>query len=300
MPKFPKSFGPFREKLKIRTNFRKLMRTVMLNNFKVMLFPKERRVFQGILSNFRGLVSKNRGPRRAQHRNITNKTPKEKGERRTRQRVPSARRFNLDFGFFPSVLQDPRWGFQSCQGRSWQGSPGTTAGLRSFRNRINLHRNRAFRLAFGNLLAPAHRPPGPLSTHKLDALFVPLVQSRPTFRKEGLPASLGSRPRRNHIEAHLGNQNLFQPQENIPKVNLEVDNPRHDNRAAGGIEQISRSLVLLHNTKSREVLGRNNVARGPTIDQPDITSRGFQSLANVAHITLFRKPSPERTHGLRG
>ena len=108
MPKFPKSFGPFREKLKIRTNFRKLMRTVMLNNIKIMLFPKERRVSQGILSNFRGLVSKNRGPRRAQHRNITNKTPKEKGERRTRQRVPSARRFNLDFGFFPSVLQDPR------------------------------------------------------------------------------------------------------------------------------------------------------------------------------------------------
>ena len=155
MPKFPKSFGPFREKLKIRTNFRKLMRTVMLNNFKIMLFPKERRVSQGILSNFRGLVSKNRGPRRPQHRNITNKTPKEKGERRTRQRVPSARRFNLDFGFFPSVLQDPRGGFQSCQGRSWQGSPGTTAGLRSFRNRINLHRN--WRLGFFLLPLTAHQ-----------------------------------------------------------------------------------------------------------------------------------------------
>ena len=56
MPKFPKSFGPFREKLKIRTNFRKLMRTVMLNNFKLMLFPKERRFSQGNLVNFRGLI----------------------------------------------------------------------------------------------------------------------------------------------------------------------------------------------------------------------------------------------------
>ena len=142
MPKFPKSFGPFREKLKTRTNFRKLMRTVMLNNFKLMLFPKERRFSQGNLVNFRSLVSKNRGLGRARNRKITNKTPKEKGERSTRKRVLSARRFDLILGFFPSVLQDPRGGFWSCQGRSWQGSPGTTAGLRSFRNRINLHRNR--------------------------------------------------------------------------------------------------------------------------------------------------------------
>ena len=116
MPKFPKSFGPFREKLTIRKNFRKLMRQIMLNNFKIMLFPKERWFSQGALSNFRGLVSKNQGRRRARNRNITNKTPKEKGERSTRQRVPSARRFNLDFGFLPSVLQDPWGGFWSCQG----------------------------------------------------------------------------------------------------------------------------------------------------------------------------------------
>ena len=250
MPKFPKSFGPFREKLKIRTNFRKLMRHIMLNNFKLMLFPKERRFSQGNLVDFRGLVSKNRGLGKARNRKVTNKTPKEKRERSTRKRVLSARRFDLILGFFPSVLQDPRGGFWSCQCRSWQGSPGTTAGLRSFRNRINLHRNRAFRLAFGVLLAPAHCPPGPLSTHELDALLVPLVQPRPTFGQEGLPAPLGGSPRRNHIETHLGNQNLFQPQENIPKVNLEVDNPRHDDRAAGGIEQISRSLVLLHHPKS--------------------------------------------------
>ena len=250
MPKFPKTFGPFREKLAIQKNFRKLMRKIMLNNFKNMLFPKITRLLKGVLSNFRGFISKNRGLERARIRNFTNKTPKEKGERSTRQRVLSARRFNLIFGFFPSVLQDPRGGLRSCNGGSWQGIPGTSAGLRSFRNRINLHRNRAFRLAFGILLAPAHCPPGPLSTHKLDALLVPLVQPRPTFRQEGLPTSLGGRPRRNHIETHLGNQNLFQPQENIPKVDLEVDNPRHDNRATGGIEQISCSLVLLHNTKS--------------------------------------------------
>ena len=79
MPKFPKSFLPFREKLKIRTNFRKLMRKVMLNNFKIMLFPKKRRVSQGILSSFKGLVFKNRGRRRAQHRNITNKTLSREG-----------------------------------------------------------------------------------------------------------------------------------------------------------------------------------------------------------------------------
>ena len=66
MPKFPKSFGPFREKLAIRRNFRELMRQIMLNNFKIMLFPKERWFSPGTLSNFRGLVSKNPGPQKGQ------------------------------------------------------------------------------------------------------------------------------------------------------------------------------------------------------------------------------------------
>ena len=43
-----------------------------------------------------GCVPKNRGLGRARNRKITNKTPKKKGERSTRKRVLSARRFNLD------------------------------------------------------------------------------------------------------------------------------------------------------------------------------------------------------------
>ena len=63
-------------------------------------------------------------------------------------------------------------------------------------------------------------------------------------------------------------------------------------RAVGGIEQISRSLVLLHHTKSREVLGRHNVARRPTRHH----QLWLPVLANMVHITLFRKTSRKGTY----
>ncbi|OLP92972.1 hypothetical protein AK812_SmicGene25164 [Symbiodinium microadriaticum] len=82
---------------------------------------------------------------------------------------------------------------------------------------------------------------------------------------------------------------VFQPrsEENIPKVKLEVDNPRHDNRCEPS-EALNRLAVLscFFTTRNPERCWVDTMWH---VDQPDITSCGFQSLPTWFTSPCFAK-----------
>ena len=154
-------------------------------------------------------------------RQVRTETPKHKGKRRVPKAVPGATLFKSFFSFPFKMLRGPG----GPDPRSLQ-SPGGAPVVHFSRASSSMSPPppRGWRLDFP-FLFPETAHQALWAPKSLMLFLVPLVQPRSRLSQVRLPSPFRPSPGREDVKPDVRHKDLFQSQEHIPEMNLEVDYP---------------------------------------------------------------------------